>query len=215
MLTRGEFSLILASLALAAGLDPRIGSFTAGYVLVLAIIGPLAVSSSERLARLLPSRLLPGTAERQPAATALAMAIGASSLYQLGTDLLQIYIAPGSKLHGVCTCPNYGCRRGRRSAWWSAAAPPPPRSPVPGSRWTTSCWCSPLPSNASPPSNGSGPCTAAGGRRSGAAIPACEGGYRRDAVRVMSACAQALSKRVFTSAASACSPWASSACINP
>lgn len=101
VLTRGEFSLILAALALAAGLDPRIGSFTAGYVLVLAVIGPLAVSSSERLARLLPSRLLPGTAERQPPATALAMDVGTSSLYQLGTDLLQVHIAPGSKLHGV------------------------------------------------------------------------------------------------------------------
>lgn len=100
VLTRGEFSLILASLALSAGLDPRIGSFTAGYVLVLAIIGPVAVSQSESLARFLPARLLPGTAERPPART-LDMDVGTSSLHQIGTDTLQVRISPGSRLHGV------------------------------------------------------------------------------------------------------------------
>ncbi|MCW2608835.1 MAG: monovalent cation:H+ antiporter-2, family [Actinomycetota bacterium] len=57
--TRGEFSLILASLAVAAGLDPRVAAFTAGYVLVLAIIGPLAVTWSARVARRLPERWFP------------------------------------------------------------------------------------------------------------------------------------------------------------
>jgi CPA2 family monovalent cation:H+ antiporter-2 len=52
---RGEFSLILATLALAAGLDDRIGSFVALYVLVLAILGPILASRSEMIARLLPS----------------------------------------------------------------------------------------------------------------------------------------------------------------
>ncbi|MGH3904257.1 MAG: cation:proton antiporter [Pseudonocardiaceae bacterium] len=106
VLTRGEFSLILAALAVGAGLDSRIGPFTAGYVLVLAIIGPLAVSSSERLARFLPVRLLPerlpaGQVEPQRPAPALEMDVGTSSLYQIGTELLQIRVAPGSKLHGV------------------------------------------------------------------------------------------------------------------
>jgi CPA2 family monovalent cation:H+ antiporter-2 len=106
VLTRGEFSLILAALAVGAGLDPRIGPFTAGYVLVLAIVGPLAVSSSGRLARLLPARLLPervpaGQTEPRRAAPALEMDAGTSSLYQIGTDLLQIRVSPGSKLHGV------------------------------------------------------------------------------------------------------------------
>lgn len=100
VLTRGEFSLILGALALGAGLDPRIGSFTAGYVLVLAIIGPIAVSQSERLARLLPARLLPGTAEQRPTGT-LDMDVGTSSLYQIDTELLQVHISPGSRLHGV------------------------------------------------------------------------------------------------------------------
>ena len=39
VLTRGEFSLVLATLALAAGLDSRLGSFAAGYILVLAVSG--------------------------------------------------------------------------------------------------------------------------------------------------------------------------------
>jgi monovalent cation:H+ antiporter-2, CPA2 family len=57
VLARGEFSLILASLAVAAGLDGRLGPFTAGYVLVLAIAGPLAASRSHVLAAALPARL--------------------------------------------------------------------------------------------------------------------------------------------------------------
>ena len=56
MLGRGEFSLILATLAAAAGLDARIGPFVALYVLVLAIAGPLLTARSRSLARLLPVR---------------------------------------------------------------------------------------------------------------------------------------------------------------
>jgi len=57
VLARGEFSLILASLAVVAGLDGRLGPFAAAYVLVLAVAGPLAASRSDLLARRLPSRL--------------------------------------------------------------------------------------------------------------------------------------------------------------
>ena len=62
ILARGEFSLILASLAVAAGLDGRIGPFTACYVLVLAIAGPLAASRSHVLAARMPRRLFPPSA---------------------------------------------------------------------------------------------------------------------------------------------------------
>jgi K+:H+ antiporter subunit KhtU len=51
ILARGEFSLILASLAVAAHLDERIGPFVAGYVLVLAIAAPLLAANTWRLAR--------------------------------------------------------------------------------------------------------------------------------------------------------------------
>lgn len=60
LLGRGEFSLILATLALAAGLDAQIGAFVALYVLLLAVLSPLAASRSRLLARVLPARLFGG-----------------------------------------------------------------------------------------------------------------------------------------------------------
>ncbi len=58
MLARGEFSLILAALAVDAGLDERIGPFVGLYVLVLALVAPVLASRPDWLARLL-HRLLP------------------------------------------------------------------------------------------------------------------------------------------------------------
>jgi CPA2 family monovalent cation:H+ antiporter-2 len=101
VLTRGEFSLILATLALAAGLDSRIGSFTAGYILTLAVVGPIAVTRSQALARLLPTRLLPHRSDHRVQTPPLVMDVGPATLYQLGTDLLQIHVVPGSRLHGL------------------------------------------------------------------------------------------------------------------
>lgn len=66
ILARGEFSLILASLAQAAGLDDRLGPFVAGYVLVLAVAGPLLAARSGGVARLIPSRLLGPASEPVP-----------------------------------------------------------------------------------------------------------------------------------------------------
>ncbi len=57
VLGRGEFSLILATLAIAAGLDARIGPFVAAYVLVLAVLGPLLTANSRFIARRLPISL--------------------------------------------------------------------------------------------------------------------------------------------------------------
>ncbi len=62
VLARGEFALVLASLAIAAGLDPRIGSFVAGYVLVLALGAPLLAANTRRLARFMPVRANPAGA---------------------------------------------------------------------------------------------------------------------------------------------------------
>ena len=58
ILGRGEFSLILATLGVTAGLDERLGPFVALYVLVLAIVGPVLAARSELLARFLPARLV-------------------------------------------------------------------------------------------------------------------------------------------------------------
>jgi len=46
---RGEFALILATLATAAGLDPRLTPFAGLYVLVMSIIGPILTVNSERI----------------------------------------------------------------------------------------------------------------------------------------------------------------------
>ena len=45
---RGEFALILATLAAAAGLDERLTPFAGLYVLIMAIIGPILTVNSER-----------------------------------------------------------------------------------------------------------------------------------------------------------------------
>jgi monovalent cation:H+ antiporter-2, CPA2 family len=58
ILGRGEFSLILATLAIAAGLDGRIGPFIALYVLILAVASPLLAAQSRYFARILPDWLL-------------------------------------------------------------------------------------------------------------------------------------------------------------
>lgn len=54
LLARGEFALILATMAAGAGLDERLSPFIAGYVLVLAVLAPLAAGRSHVLARMLP-----------------------------------------------------------------------------------------------------------------------------------------------------------------
>jgi CPA2 family monovalent cation:H+ antiporter-2 len=54
ILARGDFSPIVAAVAATAGLDHRIGPFTAGYVLVLAVASPLLAAKTGRLARRRP-----------------------------------------------------------------------------------------------------------------------------------------------------------------
>jgi CPA2 family monovalent cation:H+ antiporter-2 len=46
---RGEFALILATLATGAGLDPRLTPFAGLYVLVMSIMGPILTVNSERI----------------------------------------------------------------------------------------------------------------------------------------------------------------------
>lgn len=60
LLARGEFALILATMAAGAGLDERLSPFIAGYVLLLAVLGPLAAGRSHWLARILPGRKAAG-----------------------------------------------------------------------------------------------------------------------------------------------------------
>lgn len=53
---RGEFALILVTLAIGAGLDPRLQPFIAVYVLVLAVVSPILADRSKQLVDLLPIR---------------------------------------------------------------------------------------------------------------------------------------------------------------
>lgn len=59
VVARGEFALILAALALAAGLDARLTPFVGLYVLILATVSPVLASRSVGLSRCIPQRLLP------------------------------------------------------------------------------------------------------------------------------------------------------------
>jgi CPA2 family monovalent cation:H+ antiporter-2 len=54
LVNRGEFTLILATLSIAAGLDHRLQPFAGLYVLIMAILGPLFASNSERIGGMLP-----------------------------------------------------------------------------------------------------------------------------------------------------------------
>jgi CPA2 family monovalent cation:H+ antiporter-2 len=49
IISRGEFAIIIASISLAGNLSPVIQSFTALYVLVLAIVGPVIFKNARRI----------------------------------------------------------------------------------------------------------------------------------------------------------------------
>ena len=49
LVPRGEFNIVIAGLAVAAGAHPSLGPLAAAYVLILAVIGPLAARAVEPL----------------------------------------------------------------------------------------------------------------------------------------------------------------------
>ena len=49
LVARGEFSIAIASLGVAAGVQPELGPLTAAYVLVLAVVGPVLVRVADVL----------------------------------------------------------------------------------------------------------------------------------------------------------------------
>ncbi len=63
---RGEFALILATLAVGAGLDSRLTPFAGLYVLIMAIVGPVLAVNSERIGSRIfrTKKSSPPTAER-------------------------------------------------------------------------------------------------------------------------------------------------------
>ena len=48
LVPRGEFSIVIAGLGVAAGVEPRLGAFAAAYVLALAVIGPILMRVADR-----------------------------------------------------------------------------------------------------------------------------------------------------------------------
>ncbi|GAA3210855.1 cation:proton antiporter [Dactylosporangium siamense] len=52
LLPRGEFNIVIAGLAVAAGTNAKLGPLAAAYVLILAVAGPLAARGAEPLVRL-------------------------------------------------------------------------------------------------------------------------------------------------------------------
>jgi CPA2 family monovalent cation:H+ antiporter-2 len=63
LVARGEFSIVIAGLAVTAGaVDDRLAALTTAYVLVMAILGPLAARLVEPAMRLVLPRLRPATA---------------------------------------------------------------------------------------------------------------------------------------------------------
>jgi K+:H+ antiporter subunit KhtU len=53
LVARGEFSIVIAGLAVAAGLQARLGSLATAYVLALAVLGPLVTRAADPLAAVL------------------------------------------------------------------------------------------------------------------------------------------------------------------
>ncbi|HLO17220.1 MAG TPA: cation:proton antiporter [Anaerolineales bacterium] len=49
LIARGEFSIVIAGLGVSAGLEPQLGALSAGYVLFLAVLGPILARVIEPL----------------------------------------------------------------------------------------------------------------------------------------------------------------------
>lgn len=62
LIPRGEFSIVIAGIAVASGLDRDVGALSIAYVLVLAVAGPVAARVSEPIADRLLSVKPPGRA---------------------------------------------------------------------------------------------------------------------------------------------------------
>jgi CPA2 family monovalent cation:H+ antiporter-2 len=63
LVARGEFSIVIAGLAVSAGaVDDELAALATAYVLIMAVLGPLAARFVEPVAKLAIARLRPATA---------------------------------------------------------------------------------------------------------------------------------------------------------
>ena len=117
LVSRGEFELILAALAVAAGLDSRVAPFAAFYVLVLSILSPLFSARSSVLAGWLPRRLFapqPAVAAAVEAATPNRSSRSAS--YAGSAPRPSSTRCAASTRWSISTCATSGSRVTRSSA---------------------------------------------------------------------------------------------------
>nr|WP_218853919.1 cation:proton antiporter [Schumannella luteola] len=76
---RGEFALILATLAAGAGLDERLQPFAGLYVLIMAVVGPILSVNSEKIGAAI-FRVRPKVAKRADAGRDLELAIAEAAM---------------------------------------------------------------------------------------------------------------------------------------
>ncbi|MYS93785.1 MULTISPECIES: cation:proton antiporter [Streptomyces] len=57
LVARGEFSIVIAGLAVTAGIEPSLGPLATAYVLILVLLGPLTARYTEPVATVLTGRL--------------------------------------------------------------------------------------------------------------------------------------------------------------
>ncbi|MGX1621964.1 cation:proton antiporter [Streptomyces sp. NPDC055506] len=57
LVARGEFSIVIAGLAVTAGIEPSLGPLATAYVLILVLLGPLTARWTEPVATLLTGRV--------------------------------------------------------------------------------------------------------------------------------------------------------------
>lgn len=75
LVARGEFSIVIAGLAVGAGIEPSLGPLATAYVLILVVLGPLTARYTEPLARRLGGRR---TARKRSSQTAEPAKAGAA-----------------------------------------------------------------------------------------------------------------------------------------
>lgn len=56
LIARGEFSIVIAGLAVANGIEPELGPLAAGYVLLLAVVGPVATRFADDISQRVMNR---------------------------------------------------------------------------------------------------------------------------------------------------------------
>lgn len=102
---RGEFVLILATLATASGLDHRLTPFAGLYVLIMAVVGPILAVNSERVgARVLRARTRSTPVAERRRDEELALAEAAMS-GRPGDELPALEIAAGELPAGLSPGP--------------------------------------------------------------------------------------------------------------